>query len=124
MVDKVQNFVIKYGFLPSIDNRKIIIRSFEGRPLLHTALNSLLQANGSIVAKRSMLIADDAINKLNLNAFQVVYYHDELLMDCDKDCSEEVGEILINSMKLAGEYYKLNIPIAGEYKIGNDWGIH
>jgi len=57
LVDKVQTFAQKNGWLPSIDGRKIFVRRFEGKVLVHTALNTLLQANGSIIAKRAMVIA-------------------------------------------------------------------
>jgi DNA polymerase I len=124
LLNKVRNFAEKYGYLPSIDMRKIYLRSYEGRLLTHTALNCLLQANGSIVAKRAMLIANDEIKKRGLDAFQIIFYHDEFAYDSDNSCAEEVGNILVDSMRLAGEYYNLNIPISGEYGIGDNWGIH
>jgi DNA polymerase I-like protein with 3'-5' exonuclease and polymerase domains len=121
---KVKSFAEKRGYLPSIDGRKIRVRTWEGKILVHTALNCLLQANGSIVVKKAMVLAADKIKELNLDAIQVVYYHDEYLYDCNPNCAEEVGNILIDSMRLSGEYYNLKIPITGEYKIGNDWSIH
>lgn len=124
LIDKVQNFAKKNGWLPAIDGRKIYVRKFEGKVLVHTALNTLLQANGSIIAKRAMVIAYNEIKKRSLDAHPVVYYHDEFAYDCEPSIAEEVGVILIDSMRLAGEYYNLNIPIAGEYKVGYNWSIH
>lgn len=124
LITKVKAFAEKRGFLPSIDNRKIYVRSWEGKILVHTALNCLLQANGSIVTKRAIAIAIERIRTLGLDAHPIIFYHDELAMDCDPSCSKEVGEILIDSMRLAGEYYNLNIPITGEYVIGKDWSTH
>lgn len=124
LINKVQSFAQKYSFLPAIDGRKIYVRSFEGKILVHTALNCLLQANGSIVTKRAMIIADKEIKKRGLDAFQILFYHDEMGYDSSPECAEEVGEILVDSMRLSGEYYNLNIPISGDYKIGMDWGVH
>lgn len=124
MITKVQKFAEKYGYLPSSDKRKIFIRRFEGKLQLHTALNALLQANGSIIAKRAMVIAYDEIRRRGLDATQIIFYHDEVAYDSAPDCADEVGQILIDSMRLAGEYYNLNIPIAGEYKLGKDWSVH
>jgi hypothetical protein len=124
LITKVKKFAEKYGFVPAIDGRKIYIRTYEGKILVHTALNALLQANGSIVTKRAMVIADKEIERRGLDAFQILFYHDEFAYDSDPECAEEVGQILVDSMRLAGEYYSLNIPIAGEYKIGKDWGVH
>jgi len=122
--NKVKNFAEKRGYLPSIDNRKIRVRTWEGKVLVHTALNCLLQANGSIVVKRAMLIAADEIKRRGLDAFQIIFYHDEVAYDSSEECAEEVGSIIKDSFRLAGEYYNLNIPITGEYKIGCDWSIH
>lgn len=124
LIKKVKTFASNRGYLPSIDNRKIYVRSFQGKVLVHTALNCLLQANGSIVTKRAMIIANNRIKELKLDAHQIVFYHDEFAFDCDPLCAEEVGNILIDSMRLAGEYYNLKIPIAGEYVIGRDWSTH
>jgi DNA polymerase-1 len=124
LVTRVQTFAQKNGWLPSIDGRKIFVRRFEGKVLVHTALNTLLQANGSIIAKRAMVIAYYEIKRRDLDAHQLLFYHDEFAYDTLPELGEEVGQILIDSMRLAGEYYKLNIPIAGEYKIGMDWGVH
>ena len=124
LIERVQKFAKRYGYLPSIDNRKIFIRKYEGDLLIHTALNALLQANGSIIAKRSLVIAYDEIKKRGLDANQILFYHDEVAYDSAPECAEEVGQILIDSMRLAGEYYNLNIPIAGEYKLGKDWSVH
>jgi hypothetical protein len=124
LINKVKGFAERHKFLPSIDNRKIRVRTWEGKVLVHTALNCLLQANGSIVVKRAMIIADEEIKKRGLDAFQIIFYHDELAYDSAEDCAEEVGQIMVESFKKAGEFYNLNIPLTGEYKIGMDWSIH
>lgn len=71
-----------------------------------------------------MVIADEEIRRRNLDAHQIIFYHDEVAYDSSPECAEEVGQIITDSMRLAGEYYSLNIPIAGEYKLGTDWGVH
>ena len=124
LINKVKDFASKRGYLPTVDLRKVFIRKFEGKILVHTALNALLQADGSIVTKRAMVIANAEIWERGLDAKQIIYYHDELAFDCDPSCADEVGQILIDSMRNAGLYYKLKIPITGEYKIGTDWSIH
>ena len=124
LIDKAKEFGGKRGYLPSIDGRKIRMRSWEGKILVHTALNCLLQANGSIVVKKAMVLAADEIKRRELDAFQIIFYHDEVAYDSAEECAEEVGSIIKDSFRLAGEFYNLNIPIDGEYKIGTDWSIH
>lgn len=124
LINKVKGFAENRGYLPSIDGRKIYVRSYMGKVLVHTALNCLLQANGSIIVKRALIIATNRIKELELDAHLMIYYHDEFAFDCHIDCADEVGKILVDSMRLAGEYYNLNIPLTGEYGIGTNWSIH
>ena len=124
LIDNVKKFAGNHGWLPAIDGRKIYIREWEGKILVHTALNALLQANGSIVTKRAMVICDAEIKRRGLDALQILFYHDEWAYDAHPDCADEVGRIMIDSMRLSGEFYKLNIRIDGEYALGHDWGVH
>jgi DNA polymerase I-like protein with 3'-5' exonuclease and polymerase domains len=71
-----------------------------------------------------MLIANNEIIKRGLPAEQIIFYHDEYAYESNPECSEEVGKILVDSMRLAGEYYNLRLPIDGKYAIGKDWSIH
>ena len=121
LINRVRGFVERSGYIPGIDGRPIFIRSFEGRYLLHTALNALLQGSGSIVVKRGIVIANKEICKRCLDAQQVIFYHDEVQYDCLEEHANEVGEILRESFIKAGEYYKLRIPLDGEFKVGSNW---
>jgi len=124
LITKVKAIGKRNGWLPSIDGRKIWLRKWEGKILIHTALNALLQANGSILTKRAMIISDKEIKRRGLDAFQILFYHDEWAMDCANGIEDEVGVIMVESMRLAGEFYNLKIPITGDYSVGKDWGVH
>jgi DNA polymerase I-like protein with 3'-5' exonuclease and polymerase domains len=71
-----------------------------------------------------MVIANNEVKARGLDAFQIIFYHDEFAYDSAEECAQEVAEILVDSMRKAGEYYNLIIPIDGEYGIGDNWGIH
>lgn len=120
LLSRVQKFSER-GWLPGLDGRRIYVRSYEGRVLTHTSLNTLLQSDGAIIAKKSMVLAYKEINKLELPGNQVIYYHDELQYEVESKYAEQVGEILCQSMRDAGTYYNMLIPIDGEYKIGKNW---
>lgn len=124
LVDKVQKFANKYGYVPSVDRRKIWIRSYEGRILTHTALNAKLQADGSIVTKRAMVISNDEIIRRGLDSFQIIFYHDEFANESSERDAEETGLVMVQSMGEAGKYYNLRLPIDGKYAVGDDWGVH
>jgi DNA polymerase-1 len=47
--------------------------------------------------------------------------HDEIQTQVREDQAEEFGKIAAYAMMKAGQDFKLNVPLAGEYKIGNNW---
>ena len=114
LVDRVKQASRK-GHILSLDGRKIPIRSE------HSALNSLLQSAGSVIMKRALVIADDLLKKAGLDYMFVANVHDEWQLEVLEAHAEQVGEILRNSIILAGEYYDLRCPMDGEFKIGDSW---
>ena len=120
LIKNVQKFSER-GWLPGLDKRKIYVRSYEGRVLTHTSLNTLLQSDGAIVAKRSMVVSHEEISRRELPANQVIYYHDEFQWEVEKGYCDEVGSILVESMEDTGRHYNMRIPITGDYKVGRSW---
>ena len=101
------------GWLVAIDGRKVLVDS------PHKGLNYLLQCSAGVIAKRWMVIANDAIK--HSNTHQLAFVHDELQYETT---AEECGNLMIlleQSAKLAGEYYNLRCPIAAEAKTGKNW---
>jgi DNA polymerase-1 len=42
--------------------------------------------------------------------------------DCkDQDTAELVGKLTAEAIQKAGEYYKLDCPLDGDYNIGKNW---
>ena len=105
----------KRGYLKGLDGRKIFIRNE------HAALNSLLQGGGAIVMKRALLMLQDMIKLQTLDAKFVANIHDEWQMEVRQDLSDHVGELAIECIIKAGEYYNLRCPMDGEYKVGDNW---
>ena len=101
------------GYIKALDGRKVYVRSS------HSALNFLLQSAGAIIAKRAWeifhVLADDYEYK------QLGVIHDEIQIECDPMDSATLGQLLVDAMECTTEYYKLNCPITGEYKIGRSW---
>jgi len=103
------------GWIRAIDGRRIPVDS------KHSALNRLLQSAGAIVMKYAMVIADRNIRKLGIDAHGLIRYHDEEQWECNPMYAEMVGTMGVESIKAAGRYLKLKIPLDGEFKIGSDW---
>lgn len=106
-------------YLVGLDGRILSIRSS------HSALNTLLQSAGAILAKAATIIAYD---DLSTDGYQwgtdwalVAHIHDELQNEAREEIADEVGCTVVKAMRKAGERYKLRVPIDGEYKIGRDW---
>ena len=85
----------------------------------HKALNYLLQCSAGVIAKRWMLIANDAIH--NVHTHQLAFVHDELQYETAPEYAQILMDVLENSAKLAGEYYNLRCPIAAEAKTVKNW---
>ena len=100
-------------FLKALDGRKLFIRSE------HSALNMLLQGAGAIVMKQALVIFN---NKLQgIDAHFVANVHDEFQVETREDLAETVGKLGVESIIEAGKVLKLNCPLDGEYRIGDNW---
>ena len=105
------------------------IRGLDGRPLPvrsdHMALNTLLQSAGAVVMKKALVIFYEKMTatfgphgeRWGLCA----NVHDEQQWECEPEIADESGQLFVDSLGEAGEYYKLNIKIDGEYKKGSSW---
>lgn len=167
----------QWGHLLAVDGRWGRIRVKQGKMLVHTILNVLLQMTGSLCMKWGLVMAEDAmlaegvgLDEKGWPAF-IANVHDEIQMEVNEDeverttyeipaedwKSEEkrehwvegkmfsaprvidgnpklpgstvvverkyhrAGQLLAQTMTQAGEFLKLRIPLAGEYKIGDSW---
>ena len=117
LVNGVQAFAEKNGYLPGLDKRKLYVRSS------HAALNTLLQSAGALIAKQALiefkwlLIGKGYQERAKL----VAWVHDEIQVETDKEIADEVGRLAVRAFELAGEHFNFRCPITGEYKVGTDW---
>ena len=102
-------------FIKGLDGRKIFIRSS------HAALNSLLQGAGAIVMKRGLIILNDALQDSDVDAHVVANVHDEWQLETWHEDVHRLGDMAVNAIRQAGDYYKLNCPLDAEYKVGENW---
>jgi DNA polymerase I-like protein with 3'-5' exonuclease and polymerase domains len=103
----------KKGWIKTLDGRKVYVRS------PHSALNFLLQSAGSIIAKRAWAIFHNLARSLEYKQLGVI--HDEIQIECDPAIADEIGSLVVKAMEQTTDYYKLNCPITGEYKVGISW---
>lgn len=106
-------------YLVGIDKRRLSVRSS------HSALNTLLQGAGAVLAKAATVLAYDDLSTRGMQWGSdwalVAHIHDELQIEAREEIADEVGRSVVKAMRACGERYKLRVPIDGEYKIGRDW---
>ena len=103
------------GYITGLDKRRVFIRSE------HAALNSLLQSAGALVMKQALVILDDYATRWKLDYKFVGNIHDEFQVEVREDHAERFGSLAASCIEAAGIYFNLRCPLAGEFKIGNNW---
>lgn len=108
----------KTGWLRAVDGRRVRVRS------QHAALNTLLQSCGAIVMKVALVLADKALREkytLDQDFHYLLNIHDEIQVECRPEIAEEVGQILAEGVRLAGDYLDFRCPLVGNYDVGDNW---
>jgi DNA polymerase-1 len=105
------------GFMVALDGRLIKL------PNAHFAFSIYLQSFEAILMKTAMCLAHKKIKERGIDALLVAVVHDELQFDCARDQADELGKLVVESMEEAGRLYKTNIPITGEYHMGDNWAL-
>lgn len=119
----------KRGWMRALDGRKIAV------PAKHSALNTLCQHLGGELSKVWMVLSEDAFIAGGLQpdnqwyiaepevwkVIQILWIHDEVQEDTYPEYTEQVGKILQQTAKAAGEFLSLRVPVDAEYKVGDNW---
>lgn len=110
------------GYVLGLDGRKLWLRKdSNGRPMTHKALNLLLQGAGAVVMKYAMILLEEAIEELGLDAKKVIDMHDEGQYDVAPRDVNKVRELMNDCVKRAGELLGLNCPLASDSIAGANW---
>jgi DNA polymerase I-like protein with 3'-5' exonuclease and polymerase domains len=111
---KVSNFAAK-GWIPGLDGRKLQIRSE------HSALNTLLQSAGAIIAKQWIVCFHKELTAKKIPFKLVAWVHDEVQIEVPEKYGTIVGEIVVKAAADAGEILKFRCPVGAEFKQGKTW---
>ena len=108
------------------------ITGLDGRPITvpseHQILVYLLQSDEAIhMAKAYCILCAELEKKYvwGVDYGVVCWYHDEYTIECREEIAQDVKRISEDAIRLAGEYYGIKCPHAGEGAIGKNWyAIH
>jgi DNA polymerase-1 len=106
-------------YLVGLDGRHVATRSE------HSALNTLLQCDGSLVVKFWMVKLDRALTargwKWGVDYAQILYVHDELQFLARPSIADELGCIAVETIRQVGKDLNLRVPLDATAHIGNTW---
>jgi DNA polymerase I-like protein with 3'-5' exonuclease and polymerase domains len=103
------------GHIHLIDGRRAPIRSE------HAALNVLLQGNGALVMKLSLVIASRMLKAEKIPHGFMLNCHDEFQLETPEQYAVQAGNICVDAITTAGKRLQIQCPLDGEYKIGKNW---
>ena len=100
--------------IPELSSNNYMVRQFGAR----VAMNTPIQGTAADIMKIAMIKLFDRIEKEKLSAKLILQVHDELIVECKKEESEQVKQVLKESMENAT---KLSIPLKVEISVANNW---
>jgi len=103
------------GYVLGLDKRRVYVRS------AHAALNTLLQSSGAIVMKKALCLLNEYAILWGIDYNFIGNIHDEIQTEVRAGKADVFGRLATSCMQAAGTYYKLNCPLAGDYKVGDTW---
>lgn len=99
---------------PDVLSSNFIVRTAAER----AAQNMPIQGTEADLMKRAMILVDKELRKVD-SARMVMQVHDSLMVECDAQDAEEVGEILKREME--GVEPKLSVKLAVDVSVGKCW---
>ena len=120
LTDAVRKAYRRRGYLIGLDGRHLHVRSE------YSALNTLLQSAGAVLMKKALVLLDERLNDLGLEApvdYEfVANIHDEFQIECKERYAKKfIGPQAEAAIKRAGEYFEFGCPLSGTFKIGRNW---
>ncbi len=101
-------------YIPELSAPNKMVRNMGER----IARNSPIQGSSADIIKIAMINVDKKLRESGLCAKLLLQVHDELLVECKREDAEAVLRLLKSEMENA---VKLNVPLAVEANIGENW---
>lgn len=117
LIAKCKKLHGKKKAMPGLDGRWIPSASD------HSALNTLLQGNGSVVMKVALNEFDRELERLQIldKVGYCANVHDEFQVSAHPDVAQKVAEVGKWSITRAGEILEVRCPLVGDAALGANW---
>ena len=101
-------------YIPELTASKKMLIAFGER----VAMNSPIQGSAADIIKAAMVNLEKELTASGLDARLILQVHDELIVECHRDCMEEVKEILRRVME---NTIDLSVPLTVDVQAGDNW---
>ena len=64
----------------------------------------------------------DELKKKKIPYKLVGWIHDEVQIETKPEYAEQLGNIVVDAARRAGETLQFRVPVGAEFKVGNNWG--
>lgn len=113
--------------IPGRDGRMLSVRS------KHLLVNLCGQNLGAAVMSIAFCIVDNKLGWLELDekhrpcyiyngkkAMRIAAFHDQADFEADPEIAADIGQMIVEGIKKAGTMLKMQVPLDGEFKVGNN----
>lgn len=119
-----------------VDGRKVHVRkrklygnerteSEKDSRVYGVAVNNLLQGDGAVVMKKALCIFyDDATEAFGPHGERwglCANVHDEIQAECEPEIADQLGQMIVDSITKAGQYFDMKVNLTGAYDVGDSW---
>lgn len=101
-------------YIPELAAQNKNIKHFGER----IAKNSPIQGSSADIIKKAMINVASKLSQSGFDAKLILQVHDELIVECSRDCAQDVLDLLKCEMENA---VQISIPLTVEANIGNTW---
>ena len=110
----VETLFHRRRYIPELKSNNYMVRQFGSR----AAMNTPIQGTAADIMKIAMINVFKRIKEEGIDAKIVLQVHDELILECSKDCAEEAKKVLKEEMENAAH---LRIPLKVELSEADNW---
>ena len=101
-------------YIPELTASKKMLVAFGER----VAMNSPIQGSAADIIKAAMVNLEKELTASGLDARLILQVHDELIVECHRDCMDEVKAILKRVMENTVD---LSVPLTVDVQAGDNW---